>query len=170
MNILPKNVAVPTSSLRAQLNFNGVTAIAAATAAVASAASLMAGLPVWAMFIGWVAFFSRGHSFREGIANYCGVLAGICFGMGAAMAISALGPMLGKLALPIVVFIVAMMVVSLRAMPIVNNVLAYFLGLIAYFAAHVEPSFEALGRLGEASAIGSFAAWTSLKLQQRLMA
>ncbi len=170
MNTSPKDTLVPASRFQAQLQFNGITAIAAATAAAAAAVSLMAGLPVWAMFIGWVAFFSRGHSLRDGLINYSGVLSGIAFGMAAALAIATLSPVVGKFALPLVVFIVAMIVVSLRAIPVVNNILAYFLGLIAFFAAHIEPSFEALGRLGGASAIGSVAAWTSFKLQQRCAA
>jgi hypothetical protein len=39
------------------LGFSAVTAVAAVIAAVASGASLALALPVWAMFIGWVAFF-----------------------------------------------------------------------------------------------------------------
>jgi hypothetical protein len=170
MNTSQKDTSVPASRFQAQIQFNGITAIAAATAAAAAAITLVAGLPVWAMFIGWVAFFSRGHSLRHGLINYSGVLSGIAFGIAAALAIAALSPLVGKLALPLVVFIVAMVVVSLRAAPVVNNVLAYFLGLIAFFAAHIEPSFEAFVRLGGASGIGSLAAWASLRVQQRFSA
>lgn len=159
-----------TSRLKSLITFNAVTAIAALTAAAAAATSLTAGLPVWSMFIGWVAFFTRSHSVRDGLINYASVLAGIVFGILAAMAIAALGPMLGQMALPAVVFVVAMAVVSLRAVPVLNNLLAYFLGLIAFFAAHLEPSLEAFTRLGGASAIGSTAAWVSLKMQQRVAA
>jgi hypothetical protein len=168
MTTSPKILAAPASSLKSLFKFNAITAIAAATAAAAAEASLTMGLPVWAMFIGWVAFFSRGHSVRDGLINYSGVLAGVIFGMIAATAIAALSPLVGKVALPMVVFIVAMGVVSLRAIPLMNNVLAYFLGLIAFFAAHLEPSLDTLMRLGGASAIGSVAAWVSLKMQQRL--
>lgn len=170
MTTSPEILAVPASSLKSLFKFNAITAIAAATAAAAAAASLTMGLPVWAMFIGWVAFFSRGHSVRDGLINYSGVLAGIVFGMIAAAAITALSPFVGKMALPMVVFVVAMVVVSLRALPILNNLLAYFLGLIAFFAAHLEPSLDTLMRLGGASAIGSVAAWISFKIQQRVAA
>ena len=168
MTTSDKVIATSVSRLKSQVKFNAVTAVAAAIAAAASAASLSAGLPVWAMFIGWVAFFSRGHTLRDGLINYAGVLAGIVFGMVAATAIAAIGPTLGNMALPLVVFIVAMGVVSLRAVPVMNNVLAYFLGLISFFAAHLEPSLETGMRLGGASAIGSSAAWISLKIQQRI--
>jgi hypothetical protein len=161
-------LAASDSKVMKQVQFNAITAAAAVTAAAAAAASLALGLPVWAMFIGWVAFFSRGHSFRDGLVNYGSVLAGLMIGMAAASAIAALSPSLGKMALPLVVFVVAMGVVSLRALPVMNNVLGYFLGLIAFFAAHMEPSLEAGVRLGSASGIGSLAAWLSLKLQQRV--
>ncbi|MCY1556352.1 hypothetical protein D9M68_930920 [compost metagenome] len=72
------------------------------------------------------------------------------------------------LALPVVVFVVAMIVVSLRAAPLMNNILGYFLGLIAFFAAHLEPTLESFVHLASASSLGSVAAWISLKLQQRL--
>lgn len=163
-----KALAAPDSKVIKQVQFNAVTAVAAFTAAAAAAASLALELPVWAMFIGWVAFFSRGHSFRDGLVNYGSVLAGLMIGMAAATAIAALSPSLGKMALPLVVFVVAMGVVSLRALPVMNNVLGYFLGLIAFFAAHMEPSLETGVRLGSASGIGSLAAWISLKLQQHV--
>lgn len=161
-----KALAAPISKVMKQVQFNAITAVAAVTAAAAAAASLALELPVWAMFIGWVAFFSRGHSFRDGLVNYGSVLAGLMIGMAAATAIAALSPSIGKMALPLVVFVVAMGVVSLRAIPVMNNVLSYFLGLIAFFAAHMEPSLETGVRLGGASGIGSLAAWLSLKLQQ----
>ncbi|WP_225774675.1 DUF1097 domain-containing protein [Pseudomonas sp. Marseille-Q5115] len=170
MSTLAQNSALPASRFQAQLRFNSITAIAAATAAAAAGASLGLGLPVWAMFIGWIAFFSTGHTIRTGLASYAGVLIGIALGMGAAIVIATLGPSLGKLALPTVVFVVAMLVVSLRAAPVMNNVLAYFLGLVSFFAAHLEPSLETGVRLGGASAIGSVAAWASLQMQQRLKA
>jgi hypothetical protein len=170
MTTAPNPLAAPASRLKLLFKFNAITAVAAATAAAAAAASLTVGLPVWTMFIGWVAFFSRGHGLRDGVINYSSVVAGIVLGMIAATAIAALGPSLGKMALPTVVFVVAMVVVSLRAVPVMNNILAYFLGLIAFFAAHLEPSLDALLRLGGASAIGSVAAWASLKMQQRVAA
>ncbi|MEB2621132.1 DUF1097 domain-containing protein [Pseudomonas sp. YuFO8] len=170
MTTSQKALAEPTYRLKSQFKFNAMTGVAAATASAAAATSLSVGLPVWAMFIGWVAFFSRGHSGRDGLINYASVLAGLVIGMVAATAIAWLSPSIGKSALPLVVFVVAMMVVSLRAVPVMNNVLAYFLGLIAFFAAHLEPSLDAVLRLGGASAIGSAAAWASLKVQQRIAA
>ena len=168
MSTVEKNHGKPTVRMNEMLQFNSVTAVAAATAATAAALSMWVGLPVWAMFVGWVAFFSRGHSMRDGLINYGCVVAGIGFGMAAAISITALSPLLGKLALPAVVFTVAMVVVSLRVLPRMNNLLAYFLGLITFFAAHLEPSLETAVRLSASAAIGSMAAWASLNMQHRV--
>lgn len=142
---------------------------AAATAAAASASSLVFALPVWAMFVGWVAFFTRGLTARDGAINLACVCIGAAMGIVAAVAIGMLQPALGILALPTVVFVVATVVVSLRAVPVFNNVLAFFLGLIAYFAAHMEPTLNTLVHLGSASALGTVAGWVSMKLQQHLL-
>jgi hypothetical protein len=150
------------------LGFSAVTAVAAVMAAVAAAASLALALPVWAMFTGWVAFFTRGVNARDGVVNSACVLFGMFFGMGAALAIGGLNPLLGVITLPVVVFGIAMVVVSLRAVPVANNNLCYFLGLIAYFASHQPPSLMAVAELGSAAVLGSVAAWIAHSLQRQL--
>jgi hypothetical protein len=140
-----------------------------AIAAAAAAASLAFNLPVWAMFIGWVAFFSRGGSgARDGLLNWTCVVLGVAFGIGAALAIGGLSPALGALALPTAVFVVAMVVVSLRAFKPLNNLQGYFLGLIAYFASHLVPSINAFAALTAATAIGSAVGWISHAIQHRM--
>ncbi|MHC8358960.1 DUF1097 domain-containing protein [Pseudomonas sp. LS2P72] len=162
----PANTSTRTG--QSKLMFTLFTAVAAATAALAAGSSVMLTLPVWAMFVGWVAFFSRGLTLRDGLVNLGCVLMGIAFGIGAALSIGALTPSLGMFALPVVVFVVAMVVVSLRALRVMNNIVAYFLGLIAYFAAHLEPSLESFVELGSAGGLGSLAGWLSHAAQQRL--
>jgi len=43
------------------LRFHAITLIAAVVAAFAATSSASLGWPVWAMFMGWVAFYTRGH-------------------------------------------------------------------------------------------------------------
>lgn len=148
--------------------FIGFTAAAAVTAATAAFISVIFALPVWAMFIGWVAYYTRGHSARDGLANFICLMLGVAFGMVAASAIAALAPALGVATIGVVVFVVAAIVVSLRVVPVANNILSYFLGLISFFAAHLEPALSALVELGSASAIGCFAGWIANSLQSRL--
>lgn len=151
-----------------KLRFLAVSAAAALTASSAAHTSTLLEVPVWAMFMGWVTYYTRGHSGRDGLINYACLFLGIALGLLAVVALGVLAPNVGSLALPLVVLMVATLVVSLRAMPIFSNIPAYFLGLITVFAAHVQPTITVLAELGLASAIGSFAAWFASRWQQRL--
>lgn len=145
------------------------TVIAAFVAATAAGASAALALPVWTMFIGWVAFYPRGITARAGLVNLGCVALGLALGIGAGFALGALSPVLGLLTLPAVVFVVALIAVSLRVVPGMNNLLCIFLGLITWFAAHREPSVGAFLTLVSAAAIGSFAGWSAHVLQKRLI-
>lgn len=143
-------------------SFLTVTLVAAVTAALASAAALAVELPVWAMFIGWIAFFTRGLTTRSTLENLGCVWLGLIFGALAATSVGLFAPTFGTLlAIPLVVFVVALIVVSLRGLPVMNNLLCYFLGLVAWFAAHLEPSLESLAHMAGASTLGSLAGWIS---------
>lgn len=156
------------SRWKAPLVFLGFGAIAAAVASTAAFTSLHLGLAPWAMFVGWVAYFTRPISGRQGVYTWLCLLCGLLLGALAVLALRELMPMIGPFALALVVFVVAMVVVSMRAIRIFDNIPAWFLGLIAFFAAHVEPSLGALAELGGAGALGSAAGWASQRLQGRL--
>ncbi len=151
-----------------KLRFLAISAAAAVTAASAAHFSNLIAVPAWAMFMGWVAYYTRGHSGRDGLVNYACLALGICLGFIAVMAVGTLAPSFGTFALPVVVLVVATLVVSLRALPVLSNIPAYFLGLVTVFAAHVQPTLYAVAELGSAGAIGSFAAWFASRWQHRL--
>ena len=151
-------------------NFVVTTVVAAATAALAAAGSMALSLPVWAMFVGWIAFFTRGLNTRSTFENLACVGLGMSMGVIAALSIPQLASVTGPgLALPATVFVVALVVVALRGLPILNNLLGYFLGLVAWFAAHSEPSLESLLQLFGASMIGSAAGWVSHRVPLRML-
>jgi hypothetical protein len=157
-------------SQQAPRAFVTVTVLTALTASLAAAANLALSLPVWVMFVGWIAFFSRGLTTRSTFENLGCVWLGLGIGALAALSIPQLAPSLGLgLALPAVVFAVALVVVALRGLPVLNNLLAYFLGLVTWFAGHQEPSLGGLALLASASAIGSIAGWISHYLPPRLL-
>lgn len=147
--------------------FVGLTLIAATIAALAATMSAGIGWPVWAMFIGWVAYFTGGHSPLGALRSYICVAIGLALGTVAALSVGTLMPWLDFLAFGVVVFFVAILVVSLRAAPLLNNIPAYFLGLITFFAAHVPPSMMAFTELAAVSGLGAFAALVAHKLQAK---
>ena len=60
------------------------------------------------------------------------------------------------------------MVLSLRFLPKANNLLALFLGLVTFFAAHAEPTLVALVPLALAAAVGAAAGAVAPALQSPL--
>jgi hypothetical protein len=143
----------------------GESAIAASAATI----SLLAfEVPVWAMFVGWISFFTRGLTLKQGAINLGCVLIGVALGICAAHVLSTLTPHLGRYAIAAVVFIVAVIALSLAKAPLFNNVLCIFLGLVAYFAAHQPPSIETFGMLALAAAVGTTAAFLAHALQKRI--
>ena len=65
----------------------GLNAAESAVAATAAAlAALVLEVPVWAMFIGWIAFYTRGLSVRSTIENLACVGAGLLLGLVATLA------------------------------------------------------------------------------------
>ncbi|HEX8603017.1 MAG TPA: DUF1097 domain-containing protein [Pseudoduganella sp.] len=155
------------AAVPARTSFIGISASAAAVAAIASGASVALALPVWAMFIGWIAYFTHGGGLRQALEASLCVALGIALGMLASMALSQFGPILGVAALPVVVFVIAMVVVSLRGVAPINNIPAYFLGLVAHFAAHLTPTVVSFVTLGSAGVIGAVAGWLAHRLQRR---
>ncbi|MBA1273318.1 DUF1097 domain-containing protein [Stutzerimonas azotifigens] len=129
----------------------------AVAALAASFCVLIVELPIWAMFIGWISFFTRAPGVRQGAINLACTLAGLMLGMAAAVATTVLSPALGALTVVPVVFVVAVLVLSTRRFPIFNNLLAFFLGLVSYFASHLPPTFVTFGELGGAATLGAVA-------------
>ncbi|AGW93013.1 MULTISPECIES: DUF1097 domain-containing protein [Cupriavidus] len=149
-------------------SFHGITLVGAVVAAATTFGTLAAALPAWAMFLGWVGFSTSGQTLREGVENLAAFLLGIVFGAGTGLLIAWLTPRFGDLATPIAVFGDVVLVLSLRALPRVNNPLAYFLGLISFFASMEPPSLPLLGALAAAGALGALGAGTANVLQARL--
>ncbi|WP_368640254.1 DUF1097 domain-containing protein [Castellaniella ginsengisoli] len=138
-------------------------------ASSAATLSVMAfEVPVWAMFVGWISFFTRGLNLRHGTINLACVLIGVILGTGAAHAMAALTPLLGGYAICVVVFAITVTALSLARAPVFNNLLGFFLGLVAYFASHQPPSFAAFGMLALAATLGSTAACLAHALQKRI--
>ena len=139
---------------RFDLRFTGVTLVASLSASIAAVATAALGWPVWAMFIGWVAFATGQKTATGASQSYLCVVAGIAIGNLAAIGLSQLAPIMSFYSLAPVVFTVALVVLTLRAAPFVNVIPAYWLGLIAFFAAHSPPNIYAFVVMSTVCALG----------------
>ncbi|MFD0206649.1 MULTISPECIES: DUF1097 domain-containing protein [Saccharothrix] len=155
----------PNTSDRA--GFVIFTVIAGVVAAAAAFGSESLSLEPWAMFVGWVAWFTRPQSAVQGLHAMVSLWLGFCLAIVGHFIVQALSPALGHGALPLAVFCLAIVAVGLRKAPVVNNMLAWFLGLIAFFAAGPEDVVTGLLSLVAASAIGAVAGYVCQRLQRR---
>lgn len=140
--------------------------VVASSAATLSVAAL--DVPVWAMFVGWISFFTRGMNLKQGAINLACVLIGVALGIGAAHAMTVLTPLLGSYALSAVVFAITGVALSLARAPAFNNLLGFFLGLVAYFASHQPPSLGAFTMLASAATLGTTAAFVAHTVQKHI--
>ncbi|MDX3773348.1 DUF1097 domain-containing protein [Chromatiaceae bacterium AAb-1] len=148
--------------------FKIIAGESAVAAGAATLCALVLEVPVWAMFIGWISYFTRGFSLRHGVLNLASVLVGLVLGIGAALLLMLLNPLFGIYTISVVVMLVAMIALSLAKAPLVNNLLGFFLGLVAYFASHLAPSLAAFTELAVAITLGAIAAWLAHALQLRI--
>jgi hypothetical protein len=159
-----------THSIQNQIlsfGYNKDTFIAALVASAAAMLTATFGIAPWVMFIGWVAFFTNPTTFSNASKSAFCVSLGIILGAVAYTSIGLLAAHIGVAALAIVVFIVATFVVTLRIVPMINNIVAWFLGLIAFFAMHTEASLSAILSLIVTVNLGVLAGYSALKLQQK---
>ncbi|HEX8374990.1 MAG TPA: DUF1097 family protein [Geminicoccaceae bacterium] len=148
------------------LGYHAVTAVGAAVAAITTALALAASLPAWAMFLGWVAFASGGDA-RAGAAKIAAFLLGLPLGLGLDLASAAIAPAAPTLATPLAVFGTVLVVLTLRKLPIVDDPLAYFLGIITVTVA-AQSSAPSVPVLAIAALLGAAGAWSAGRLQSRI--
>src|SRR5512141_28643 len=92
---------------RTPWRFVAFTLSAAVVASLAAWATQAAGLDVWVMFVGFIAWFTRPTGLADGLAALVCLLLGIGLGAAAFIASKLFSPTLGAGTLAAVVFVVA---------------------------------------------------------------
>ena len=134
--------------------FKAILGISVAAAGAATISALLIDVPVWATFIGWIAFFTRPLSARDGAISLACLLIGLLIGIAAGVAGPALAPYLGDATITVLVLIATFLLLTLGLLPVINNVLAFFMGLVCYFASHLPPALDTFIELGMAMTLG----------------
>lgn len=171
MNSVPAGFSprqeVPPQPAHARGKFILWTLIASVVAAFAAWLSAALSLEVWIMFAGFIAWFTRPTSLRHSVSAMLCLWLGVAIGALSYRVTGALTPPLGHLALPAVVFLVAILIVGLRGHTILGNMLAWFLGMVTFFAAEFELAAAAFAHLAAATAIGGAAGYACQALNRR---
>lgn len=156
----PSDTAPPRPQASPAL-YIGFTVTAALVAAAAAQSAALMTVPPWIMFMGWVAYFTRRPAPAEASRTFVCVVLGLCLGAAATLALGALSPVLGAFAVTPIVLVVALVAISTRGLPSLNNLLGYFIGLITFFAAHRDPTPMVIAVLAGSVALGFVAAFVA---------
>jgi hypothetical protein len=127
-------------------------------AAVAAVVTVGLSLQLWTMFIGWTCFGTGGGNLRRGAAAFACLVIGVLLGMGALVVLGAIAPAVGQWALPIVIFILAVIAMLSLLTPPLDSIPGYFLGMTAFFASGLQPGIPALATIVPAALIGALSA------------
>lgn len=155
--------------MRHTLRLNTLKAILGESILACLAATLcvLIGIPVSAMFIGWIAFFTRGITARDGLINLGCLLIGVAIGIAAGTASELLAPHLGMLTITPVALLITVIVLSMRGLPVFNNLLSLFLGVVSFFASHMPTTLATFLELSLACALGVLAGLLASKVQKQ---
>jgi hypothetical protein len=114
--------------------------IVALVAAASSVLCARLNIPVWTMFIGWIAFVAGGMSIKTAAPTFVCAVLGVLLGIGGALIIggttAALG---GDLALLLGVFVIVLAALLAQGLPFANLVVCYFIGMTTFFASGLGP-------------------------------
>jgi hypothetical protein len=124
-------------------------AVIALVAAVSSVICARLEIPVWTMFIGWIAFVAGGMSSRTAAPTFVCAILGVLLGFLGAYIITNAGAGAGAdLALLIGVFVIVFAALLAQKLPFANLVICYFIGMTTFFASALPPEPSTLLLLG----------------------
>lgn len=131
------------------------SALTAFIAAFSSVICTYVAVPVWVMFIGWIAFVAGGMSLKSAAPTFICSIAGLVLGFLGAAIIGGGATALGAdLALLIAVFVIVFAALCAQHIPVVSLVVCYFIGMTTFFASGLPPAGETLAVLGAGLLIG----------------
>lgn len=124
-------------------------AVIALVAAVSSVICARLSIPVWSMFIGWIAFVAGGMSARTAAPTYVCAILGLLLGfVGAAIIGGGAASMGADVALLVGVFVIVFAALLAQFIPFASLVVCYFIGMTTFFASGLPPVAETAIVLG----------------------
>ena len=117
-------------------SYHKQTLIGALIAAFAATIIVYLSLPLWVMFIGLIGYSTSSGSTRDTIISGICMSLGFLLGVITVSIVEIMNEIIGGASISIAVFIIALLVVSLRKFTWLGNVVSWFLGLVTLFASH----------------------------------
>lgn len=130
-------------------------AVVALVAAVSSVLCAHLAVPVWTMFIGWIAFVAGGMSAKTAAPTFVCAILGVILGfIGAAIIGGGAASLGADLALLIGVFVIVFAALLAQYLPFASLVVCYFIGMTTFFASGLPPAVPSGIVLGSGLLIG----------------
>jgi hypothetical protein len=119
------------------------SAIVALVAAVSSVICARLQIPVWVMFIGWIAFVAGGMSAKTAPPTFVCAIFGVLLGfIGAVIIANGTASLGGDFALLAGVFVIVLAALLAQGLPFANLVICYFIGMTTFFASGLPPQLS----------------------------
>lgn len=115
-----------------------VSLIMGAFGAIAVATSSFLSWPTWVMFIAWVSYYVFGRSLKTTKVSFIQIICGILMGISMQVTAGFLTGILGNLGFPAAVFLFIGSLTYITKIKILNNIPAWFIGLIIFFGIHPQ--------------------------------
>lgn len=133
-------------------------------------ACALAGVPSWIAFVVWTSYALFGNTAKQGLKMFGSYLVGVVVGFGASAIILLLtGAGLPALVGSVIAFGLAIFLLSLlEDTPPLDDIPAYFLGAITFFATGQAAGLPAFAMIAGAGALGLGAGWATVRAQNLL--
>jgi hypothetical protein len=124
--------------------------------------SVQVGVPVWAVFFGWVLYFVFATGTRVAILGCLQIIVGLGIGAAVVHFNGQMSPTLGVLSLMVLAFAIAFIFVFVESLAPFNNIPAYYLGAIAMMASGMSPALESIGTMALSVVLGFILGWITV--------
>ncbi|NRR93359.1 DUF1097 domain-containing protein [Winogradskyella undariae] len=98
--------------------------------------------PTWILFIAWLSYYIFGKSLKSALYTLTPITSGIFMGISIQILGGFLSKYLGAIGFPIAVFIFITSLTYLAKIKLLNNIPAWFIGLIIFFGIHPAIEFK----------------------------
>lgn len=99
-------------------------------------------LPSWVLFIAWVSYYLFGKSLKSALYTIIPITSGIIMGIMIKLLGAGFSQHLGILGFPLAVFILITSLTYLSKIKWLDNIPAWFIGLIIFFGVHPNIEFK----------------------------
>lgn len=127
--------------------------------AIAVTVSFILQLQTWVLFLAWVSYYLFGKSIKSSIPIFIQIILGIIMGIAIQATSTIFGNMFGSIGFQLAVFLFIGSLAYLTKIRGLNNIPAWFIGLIILFGAHPKIEAESIFILLATIVIGFTFAW-----------